>query len=166
MKFSTVVLALILLAGCVHPTTSNQSLKPISNLVTPDLVNKHLTNGATPVEAPKISQDGQQMVLTFGGICEVRIARGKEILTDELYAQMKTDMFVLILGSLNQDKNNDPNFPKIGSRALVRGLDTTIVDFTTSDRRFDIEIVALMHTPEMVDSVAIAKDLSQMYDHH
>jgi hypothetical protein len=106
------------------------------------------------------------MVLTFDGYCEVRIARGRELLTGERYEQMKTNMFVLILGSVNQDKNNDPSFPKIGSRALVQGLDTTIVTFTTSDGRFDVGITALMHTPEMVDSVAIAKDLSQRYDHH
>ncbi|HSY19987.1 MAG TPA: hypothetical protein VK815_16705 [Candidatus Acidoferrales bacterium] len=135
-------------------------------MVTPDLINRHLSNGASPIGAPKISQEGQQMVLTFDGYCEVRIARGRELLTGERYEQMKTNMFVLILGSVNQDKNNDPSFPKIGSRALVQGLDTTIVTFTTSDGRFDVGITALMHTPEMVDSVAIAKDLSQRYDHH
>ena len=47
---------------------------------------------------------------------------------------------------------------------MVQGMDTTIVTFTTSDRRFDVEITALMHTPEMVESVAIAKDFSQKYD--
>jgi hypothetical protein len=165
MRYSTAILALILLVGCVHSPTSNPPFEPVFSLVTPDLVNAHLTNGASPVGAPKVSQEGQQMILTFGGLCEVRIARGREILTDELHAQMKTNLFVMILGSVNQDKNNDPNFPKIGSRALVRGFDTTIVDFTTSDRHFDVEITALMHTPEMVDSVAIAKDLSQKYDH-
>jgi hypothetical protein len=118
----------------------------------------------SPTEAPKVSQDGQQMILDFGGYCEVRIARGGELLTDVRYDGMKTNLFTSILGSLNKDTNNDPTFPKIGSRALVQGLDTTIVTFTTSDHHFDVEITALMHTPEMVESVAIAKDLSQMYD--
>jgi hypothetical protein len=165
MRVSTVILASILLVGCVHSPTSNQSFEPIFSLVTPDLVNRHLSNGAAPIGAPKVSQEGQQMLLTFDGYCEVRIARGREILTDEIYAQMKSNMFVLILGSLSQDTNNDPSFPKIGSRALIHGLDTTIITFTTTDRRFDVRITALMHTPEMVDSVAIAKDLSQKYDH-
>jgi hypothetical protein len=126
MRFSTAILALILLVGCVHSPTSNPSFDSISSLVTPDLINKHLSNGASPVGAPKVRHKKQQMNLTFGRYCKVRIARGKELLTDEKYEQMKSNLFVIIAGSSNQDTNSDPSCPQIGFRALVQGSDTTI----------------------------------------
>ena len=49
-----VILSLILLVGCVHSPTSNPQFEPVFSLATPDLINKHLTNGATPKSVGKM----------------------------------------------------------------------------------------------------------------
>ena len=53
--------------------------------------------------------------------------------------------------------------PKIGRRAHIAGIEQDIAIFTTTDGRYDVRIEP-RGTPQPVDVVGVAMELSELYD--
>ena len=158
MKAVVSIFLLILLSGCACRPTSSRSFDPIVDLMTRQLVDAHLDKGSPPAPAPNIEYKRGRAFLGFGAHCNVEIARGGEILTNERYNNWRTNFFIQALTSTI----GKPVLPKIGARAVVSGWDISEIVFTTTDKRFDVRISEV--DPGLVSVVEIAKDLADRYD--
>src|SRR6266542_991472 len=93
---------------------SNQMYDPITKLVTPQLVNKHLMSGMEPVTQPAITNEDKNMLIEFQG-CLVTIGRGSSFFTDADYKALRKGLFGQLFGNLL--------VPKIGRRAYIAGIE-------------------------------------------
>lgn len=124
--------------------------------LTPALINRHLMPGIEPATNPVVRTQGEQLLLDFEGRCLVTIGRGGSFFTEADYQQAHTGLFATILGE-------EILTPKIGRRAHIAGIEQDIAIFSSSDGRFDVRIEP-QGTPQPVDVVGAAVELSKLYD--
>ncbi len=146
----------VLLAGCAHPRTASGNFDAIARYLTPQLVDRHLMNGSEPSPTPNLRNEEGRLVIDFEGRCLVTIGRGSSFFTEADYKEMRGGFFASVLG-------DELLCPKIGLRAYVAGIEQDIALFTTTDGRFDVRIEP-RGTPQPVDVVGVARELSGLYD--
>lgn len=112
-------------------------------------------NGSAPSPQPSVHSEDSQWIVDFDGRCMVTIGRGSSFFTEADYKERRHGFFASILG--------EGLFPKIGRRAYIAGIEQDIALFTTTDGRFDVRIEP-RGTPQPVDVVGVAKELSELYD--
>ena len=149
------MLLALLAVGCAHTPSARSSFDPITKYLTPELVDRHLRAGAEPSPKPEVHREGDRLVVDFGGRCMVTIGRGSSFFTEADYKECQHGLFASVLG--------EALFPKIGRRAYIGGIEQDIALFTTADGRFDVRIEP-RGTPQPVDVVGLAKELSELYD--
>ncbi len=113
-------------------------------------------NGSQPSPTPDVRTEDGNLVVDFDGRCLLTIGRGSSFFTEADYNRMRGGFFASTLGE-------DLLCPKIGRRAYIAGIEQDIVLFTTSDGRFDVRIEP-RGTPQPVDVVGVASELSELYD--
>jgi hypothetical protein len=113
-------------------------------------------NGSNPSPTPEVQMEDGKLMVDFGRRCLVTVGKGSSFFTEANYENMRGGLFASILGE-------DLLCPKIGRRAYVAGIEQDIALFTTTDGRFDVRIEP-RGTPQPVDVVGIARELSELYD--
>lgn len=154
MRYIHLLLLSLLVAGCATQTASSR-YDPIAKYLMPQLIDRHLMNGSRSTPSPAIRTEGGQLVIEFSGHCSVTIGKGSSFFTEDDYKELRGGLFGTILG--------EGLSPKIGRRAFIAGIKDDIILFTTTDGKFDIRIDP-HGTPQPVDVVGIAKELSELYD--
>jgi len=153
-RFHLLLLSL-LLAGCAHTQTVSGRYSAIAKHLTSQLINKHLMNGSAPSPRPEIRVEDERLVVDFDGRCLVTIGKGGSFFTEADYKQARSGYSASVLG--------EGLSPKIGRRAHIFGIEQAVAVFTTTDGRFDVRIEP-RGTPQPVDVVGVAKELSESYD--
>src|SRR5260370_35498164 len=156
MRYLYLLPLVVLLVGCAHARTSNGNYDAIAKYLTPQLVDRHLMNGSEPSPTPNLRTEDGKLVIDFEGRCLVTIGRGSSFFTEADYREMRGGFFASILGE-------ELLCPKIGRRAYVAGIEQDIALFTTTDGRFDARVEP-RGTPQPVDVVVVARELSELYD--
>jgi len=155
MRHFYFLLSLLSLVGCAHTQTATDRYDAISRYLTPRLIDRHLVNASAPSPNRNDRAEDGRLVVDFDGHCLVTIGSGSSLLTEADYKSARGGFFASVLG--------EGLFPKIGRRAYIAGIEQNIVLFTTTDGRFDIRIEP-RGTPETVDVVSVAGELSDLYD--
>jgi len=154
MRYVHLLLLSLLAAGCASQKTGGR-YDPIAKYLTPQLVDRHLMNGNESTPSPAVRTESGQLLVDFPGRCLVTIGAGSSFFAEDDYKKMRTGLFGAILG--------EGLSPKIGRRAFIAGIEQDIILFTTTDGRFDVRIEP-RGTPQPVDVVGVAKELSELYD--
>ena len=154
MRLITPALLLLLLTGCAYDRLERRC-QPIARHLNPDLIDRHLIHGAGAATKPIIQIEEGRLLVDFQGRCLVTIGRGSSFFTEADYKNARQGFFAVILG--------DALFPQIGRRAYVAGIEQDIAIFTTTDGRFDVRVEP-RGTPQPVDVVGVATELSELYD--
>jgi len=113
-------------------------------------------NGSQPAPPPDVRIEDGNLIVDFEGRCLLTIGRGSSFFTEADYRRMRGGFFASVLGE-------DLLCPEFGRRAYVAGIEQDIALFTTSDGWFDIRIEP-RGTPQPVDVVGVARELSELYD--
>jgi hypothetical protein len=156
MRYLHLLPLVVLLAGCAHTRGTGASYDAIARYLTPQLIDRHLMNGSEPSPTPDVRNEDGKLLTDFGGRCLITIGRGNSFFTEADYKKMRGGFFASILGA-------ELLCPKIGRRAYIAGIEQDIALFTTTDGRFDIRIEP-RGTPQPVDVVGVASELSELYD--
>jgi len=155
MRVITVILLALLVTSCAHTRTASSRFDPIAKYLTPELIDRHLRGDTAPSPKPEVHLEGDQLIIDFDGRCMVTIGKGSSFFTEADYKDRQHGFFASILG--------EGLFPKIGRRAYIAGIEQDIALFTTTDGLFDVRIEP-RGTPQPVDVVGVAKELSELYD--
>jgi hypothetical protein len=155
MRFAAAIFVSLLMVGCVHTHTASSRFDSIAKYLTPELIDRHLMNGSAPSPKPDVRFESDQFIADFDGRCMVTIGKGSTFFTEADYQQDQHGFFASILG--------EGLTPKIGRRAYIAGIEQDIALFATTDGRFDVRIEP-RGTPQPVDVVGAAKELSELYD--
>lgn len=154
MRFASGILLSLLVVSCAHTQNASSHYAPIAKHLTPELINRHLRGDTTPSSQLDSHLEDNRWIVDFGR-CLITIGRGSSFFTETDYKERRNGFFATMLG--------EELFPKIGRRAYIGGIEQDIALFTTSDGRFDVRIEP-RGTPQPVDVVGIAKELSELYD--
>jgi hypothetical protein len=155
MRVVAVILLALLVVSCAHTRTASSRFDPIAKYLTPELIDRHLRGDTAPSPKPDVHLEGDQLIADFDGRCMITIGKGGSFFTEAEYQQDRHGFFASIL--------DEGLAPKIGRRAYIAGIEQDIALFTTTDGRFDVRIEP-RGTPQPVDVVGVAKELSELYD--
>jgi hypothetical protein len=150
-------LPLVLVTGCADISSSDSGYDAISRYLTPALIDQHLRSGTEPSPHPTLRVTNGQLLADFDGRCLITIGRGNSFFTDADYQRARAGFFASVLG--------DSLSPRIGRRAFIAGIEQDAALFTTTDGRYDVRIEP-RGTPQPVEVVGVAAELSDLYDGH
>ena len=179
-----------LVAGCATPIKQSS---PIVQVITPDVLERHHTpfEAETPRASRWLREQDGALRMSYGH-CSVRVARGGQILPASRIEEDRNALAsseAEFLESLESRRSTMPpeeyedaktgyawwsaimagdeatRYPEIGARALYVGVwDGDTMTFTTSDGRYDVEIVCIFGGDGLTSVLDLARDISEAYD--